>query len=118
MRSVVRPAGNFDDKYNTRNPVARRLMQGFPRCFGELVELADDAGSAFELDCGQGKLPMRLARARWFVRGRCWRDFGNTPGHVRHWSRTGFLELLGSRFDAVAVRSPLPWTMALCRPRR
>ena len=44
-------------------------------------------------------------------------DFGNTPGHVNHWSRRGFLDLLARRFEIVAVRAPLPWTMALCKVR-
>ena len=69
MRSVVQPAGNFYDKYNTRNPIARRLMQGFLRGFGDLVGLAGEAGSAFEVGCGEGELSMRLARAGWSVRG-------------------------------------------------
>jgi SAM-dependent methyltransferase len=42
---------------------------------------------------------------------------GNTPGHVQHWSSTGFAALLGQRFDIVELRHPLPWTMALCRKR-
>ena len=45
-------------------------------------------------------------------------DLGNTPGHVQHWSRRGFLSHLRSRFDVINVRTPLPWTMALCRVRR
>jgi 2-polyprenyl-3-methyl-5-hydroxy-6-metoxy-1,4-benzoquinol methylase len=44
-------------------------------------------------------------------------DLGNTPGHLGHWSKRGFVRFLSSRFDVVAVRSPLPWTMALCRAR-
>jgi len=44
-------------------------------------------------------------------------DVGNTPGHLSHWSKRGFLDFLGSRVDVVEVRSPLPWTMALCRAR-
>jgi 2-polyprenyl-3-methyl-5-hydroxy-6-metoxy-1,4-benzoquinol methylase len=43
---------------------------------------------------------------------------GNTPGHVGHWSRAAFLGLLRSRVEVLAVRSPLPWTMALCRADR
>jgi 2-polyprenyl-3-methyl-5-hydroxy-6-metoxy-1,4-benzoquinol methylase len=46
------------------------------------------------------------------------RDLGNTPGHIQHWSRTAFIRALESRFEVVAVRSPLPWTMALCRVAR
>ncbi len=40
---------------------------------------------------------------------------GNTPGHLGHWSRRGFLEFLSARVEVVEARSPLPWTMALCR---
>jgi 2-polyprenyl-3-methyl-5-hydroxy-6-metoxy-1,4-benzoquinol methylase len=43
---------------------------------------------------------------------------GNTPGHIQHWSRAGFVQTLRKRFDVVAVRSPLPWTMVLCRVPR
>ena len=51
------------------------------------------------------------------ARGSYLRDLGNTPGHLNHWSRRGFLRFLGRRFEIVAVRSPFPWTMALCRAR-
>jgi 2-polyprenyl-3-methyl-5-hydroxy-6-metoxy-1,4-benzoquinol methylase len=40
---------------------------------------------------------------------------GNTPGHLNHWSKRGFLRFLESSFEVVEVRSPIPWTMALCR---
>jgi SAM-dependent methyltransferase len=42
---------------------------------------------------------------------------GNTPGHVNHWTRRGFERFLAGRLEVVDVRSPLPWTMALCRAR-
>ena len=42
---------------------------------------------------------------------------GNTPGHVNHWSKRGFARFLERRFEVVELRSPLPWTMALCRAR-
>jgi 2-polyprenyl-3-methyl-5-hydroxy-6-metoxy-1,4-benzoquinol methylase len=51
------------------------------------------------------------------ARGRYWRDLGNTPGHLQHWSRAAFVALLGRHLEVRAVRSPLPWTMALCRRR-
>jgi 2-polyprenyl-3-methyl-5-hydroxy-6-metoxy-1,4-benzoquinol methylase len=44
-------------------------------------------------------------------------ELGNTPGHLGHWSRRGFLDLLRSKVEVVDVRSPVPWTMALCRSR-
>ncbi|MGH2957301.1 MAG: class I SAM-dependent methyltransferase [Solirubrobacterales bacterium] len=42
-------------------------------------------------------------------------ELGNTPGHLGHWSKRGFLELLSGQVEVVETRSPLPWTMALCR---
>jgi 2-polyprenyl-3-methyl-5-hydroxy-6-metoxy-1,4-benzoquinol methylase len=49
------------------------------------------------------------------ARGAYWRDFGNTPGHVNHWSKRDFVSLL-SRYGAVEeARSPFPWTMLLVR---
>jgi 2-polyprenyl-3-methyl-5-hydroxy-6-metoxy-1,4-benzoquinol methylase len=49
------------------------------------------------------------------ARGAYWRDLGNTPGHVNHWSKRGFVSLL-SRYGAVEeTRSPFPWTMLLVR---
>ena len=51
------------------------------------------------------------------ARGKYVADLGNTPGHVQHWSTSAFLRLVRDYFDVVAVRTPLPWTMALCRPR-
>jgi 2-polyprenyl-3-methyl-5-hydroxy-6-metoxy-1,4-benzoquinol methylase len=44
-------------------------------------------------------------------------DLGNTPGHLNHWSRRGFAEFLRRHLEVVEIRSPLPWTMALCRAR-
>jgi 2-polyprenyl-3-methyl-5-hydroxy-6-metoxy-1,4-benzoquinol methylase len=45
-----------------------------------------------------------------------WRgSLGNTPGHVNHWSKRGFVSLL-SRYGTVEeARSPFPWTMLLVR---
>jgi 2-polyprenyl-3-methyl-5-hydroxy-6-metoxy-1,4-benzoquinol methylase len=49
------------------------------------------------------------------ARGAYLRDLGNTPGHVNHWSKRGFVSLL-SRYGAVEeTRSPFPWTMLLVR---
>jgi 2-polyprenyl-3-methyl-5-hydroxy-6-metoxy-1,4-benzoquinol methylase len=40
---------------------------------------------------------------------------GNTPGHLNHWSKSDFVRFLTRRFEVVEIRSPTPWTMALCR---
>jgi 2-polyprenyl-3-methyl-5-hydroxy-6-metoxy-1,4-benzoquinol methylase len=52
------------------------------------------------------------------ARGQYWSALGNTPGHLQHWSRRAFTELLAQHFDLIEVRAPLPWTMALCRARQ
>jgi trans-aconitate methyltransferase len=45
-------------------------------------------------------------------------DFGNTPGHIQHWSKNAFLNLIGSYFEIIEIRSPYPWTMLLGKPRK
>ena len=195
------PEGNFYDKYRSRNPLARRLMESFLEAF-DVLSAAAGVSAAYEAGCGEGQLSFRMARrgvavrasdiserlvreanrqaeadglparfecasiydltaldaggelvvccevlehlddpaaalevlanlARPYLlasvpreplwralnvaRGAYWRRCGNTPGHVNHWSTAGFLRFLESRFEVVAVRTPLPWTMALCR---
>lgn len=51
------------------------------------------------------------------TRGKYIRALGNTPGHVQHWSKKGFAELVGTQFDVVGVKSPFPWTMVSARTR-
>jgi 2-polyprenyl-3-methyl-5-hydroxy-6-metoxy-1,4-benzoquinol methylase len=58
-----------------------------------------------------------LWRALNLARGKYISRWGNTPGHIQHWSRRGFVRLVAKYFEVVEVRSPLPWTMLLCRPR-
>ncbi len=56
-----------------------------------------------------------LWRALNMARGAYWSALGNTPGHLNHWSRRSFLELLSRYGEVVEVRSPFPWTMVLVR---
>jgi hypothetical protein len=51
------------------------------------------------------------------ARGAYWKDLGNTPGHVNHWSKRSFVALLSRHGDVVQARSPFPWTMLLVRLR-
>jgi len=48
-----------------------------------------------------------------FLRFKYMRNWGNTPGHLNHWSRRSFLRFVGDRANVVAVRTPLPWTIVL-----
>jgi SAM-dependent methyltransferase len=201
--AIWQPEGNYYNKYESSNPLARRMMQGFLCAFDELSTAAQ-VGTAYEVGCGEGHLSFRLAKrgltvhssdvserlieaanskaqaerlpARFdcasiynlggaaagaelvvccevmehleqpeaalevlaglarpyllasvpreplwrilnMARGSYWREWGNTPGHVQHWSSAGFLRFLKTRFDVLEVRQPLPWTMALCKVR-
>ena len=49
------------------------------------------------------------------ARGAYWRSLGDTPGHVNHWSKRGFVELLGRYGTVEEARAPFPWTMLLVR---
>jgi ubiquinone/menaquinone biosynthesis C-methylase UbiE len=49
------------------------------------------------------------------ARGAYLRDLGNTPGHVNHWSKRSFVQLLSRHGTVVEARSPFPWTMLLVR---
>jgi 2-polyprenyl-3-methyl-5-hydroxy-6-metoxy-1,4-benzoquinol methylase len=49
------------------------------------------------------------------ARGAYLSELGNTPGHLNHWSRRSFVELLSRYGDVVEIRSPFPWTMLLVR---
>lgn len=43
-------------------------------------------------------------------------DLGNTPGHLQHWSKRSFANMISAYFEIIELRSPYPWTMLLCRP--
>jgi len=188
------PKGNTYDKYASRNPVERRLMDGFFAALDASLPRTSP-GRILEVGVGEGEVTSRLA-ARWpdasicgvdlpddalaaswagqdfapvfgdighlpfgvdtfdlvlaievlehvpypdvalaelarvarrdvvlsvprepiwcaanLARGKYVRDLGNTPGHVNHWSKGAFNELVARHFHVRAVRSPFPWTM-------
>jgi len=195
------PVGNVYDKYETRNPIARRLVSNF---LGTVLDLVDLTGAQdiHEVGCGEGKLTRMIAergvaRVRgsdfsraiidvaqhepalanvsfvqkdiysldaedsaelivccevlehldrpeealrilasaaksycilsvprepiWrclnFARGKYITDFGNTPGHIQHWSKRGIVQLCEQHFEIIDVRLPLPWTVLLGQNR-
>jgi 2-polyprenyl-3-methyl-5-hydroxy-6-metoxy-1,4-benzoquinol methylase len=70
--------------------------------------------------CASGHLLVSVPREPlWrmlnMARGAYWPALGNTPGHINHFSRRGFVRLLARHGEVVAVRSPFPWTMLLVR---
>lgn len=58
--------GNYYDKYATRNPIARAMVQGFLSAFRDLSE-ATGAHRAWEIGCGEGRLTLDLLERGWSV---------------------------------------------------
>jgi ubiquinone/menaquinone biosynthesis C-methylase UbiE len=54
-----------------------------------------------------------LWRALNIARGAYVRELGNTPGHLNHWSKRSFVQLLERHGEVQEARSPFPWTMLL-----
>ena len=54
---------------------------------------------------------MNLARGKYAA------DWGNTPGHVNHWGRTGFENFLATKFAVINSDFPLPWQMYLLQKK-
>jgi SAM-dependent methyltransferase len=115
---------------------------GLPCCFGDATRLPfpDDAfdlvlaievlehiptpaAALAELArVGRGELIASVPfepiwRAGNLARRRYVPDWGNTPGHVNHWTRWGFRRFVAERFDVDRIASPLPWTMIRARRR-
>ena len=42
-------------------------------------------------------------------------QLGTTPGHLNHWSKRSFTQLLSRYGQVTEARSPFPWTMLLVR---
>jgi SAM-dependent methyltransferase len=55
-------------------------------------------------------------RAGNMARGRYLKDWGNTPGHVNHWSSGAFERFVRTRFDVGDIARPVPWTMVRAVP--
>jgi SAM-dependent methyltransferase len=56
-------------------------------------------------------------RAANMARGKYLGAWGNTPGHVNHWSKGRFEALVGAQFAIRSVATPFPWTMVAASAR-
>lgn len=46
------------------------------------------------------------------------KDFGNTPGHLNHWSKKSIIKLIEKEYGTViAIESPIPWTIILAEKK-
>jgi 2-polyprenyl-3-methyl-5-hydroxy-6-metoxy-1,4-benzoquinol methylase len=86
-----------------------------------LEHVPDPAHTLEEMKrCGQGHLLVSVPREPLWrmlnvARGAYWSQLGNTPGHLNHWSKRSFVQLLSRYGEVVETRSPFPWTMLLVR---
>lgn len=90
----------------------------------EVMEHVDDPESAFEAltrIVGRDLIVSVPREPMWRIlnmaRGKYLGDFGNTPGHLNHWSSSGIRKLAEQYFDVVSLEKPLPWTMLHCRKK-
>jgi 2-polyprenyl-3-methyl-5-hydroxy-6-metoxy-1,4-benzoquinol methylase len=90
---------------------AIEVLEHLPEPQRTLAEMARCAGRHLLVSVPREPLWRMLNLAR----GAYVRDFGNTPGHLNHWSRRSFVELLSQHGEVVQARSPFPWTMLLVR---
>jgi SAM-dependent methyltransferase len=51
------------------------------------------------------------------LRGAYWRQWGNTPEHINHWSVWGFKRFVLQHFRIVAVANPVTWTFILAEKK-
>jgi len=77
-----------------------------------------DATLAEMARCARGHLLVSvphepLWRALNMARGAYWRELGNTPGHVNHFSKRAIVALCSKHGEVIETRSPFPWTMVL-----
>ena len=90
---------------------AIEVLEHVPDPEHTVAEMARCAGSHLLVSVPREPLWRMLNMAR----GAYWRDLGNTPGHLNHWSRRSFESLLARHGEIAAVRTPFPWTMLLVR---
>lgn len=193
------PAGNYYDKYHSKNPIASALVRGFLERTRQLVTRVGPT-SIFDAGCGEGHVTARFAQwlpdaeitaadvdpgvvaqarqlyggiefevasiyrlpfadrshdltvamevmehlerpeeamselvrmARRYVllsvpnepiwrmanmaRGAYLSQWGNTPGHINHWSSGAFVRFVQRWGTVEAVEKPFPWTIVLLR---
>ncbi len=102
-------AGNVYPKYSTRNPVARRLMDGFLTAFDELVSQAG-CSTVHEVGCGEGELSIRLANGGLTVLGT---DFSSTLVDIaRETAIQRNVPAQSLRFDTASIYDLVPATHA------
>ena len=98
-----------DDEFDVATAI--EVLEHVPDPARTLAEMARVAGGHLLVSVPREPLWRGLNLAR----GAYVRDLGNTPGHLNHWSKRSFVQLLSRHGEVVEARSPFPWTMLLVR---
>lgn len=128
-RSNARGAGIDPDIFSVRSvyDLSDADRADLVVCCEVLEHLEDPDAAAARLAAAAGRhLILSVPREPlWRVlnaaRGAYLRDGGNTPGHIRHWSRRAFVRFASTAvpgFDVADHCAPLPWTLVLLRRTR
>ena len=60
MKKIIKdgvPVGNWEDKYHSKNPIVKYLMNGFKRSIADLlIDKKDSINSVLECGCGEGEI--------------------------------------------------------------
>lgn len=88
----------------------------------EVLEHLEDPEHALRVLSGLARPYLILSVPReplWRIlnmaRGKYLRALGNTPDHIQHWSTRQFVSLVERYIDVIVVKTPLPWTILLCK---
>jgi SAM-dependent methyltransferase len=100
-----------DDEFDTATAI--EVLEHVPDAEHTVAEMARVAKRWLLVSVPREPLWRGLNMAR----GAYWKDLGNTPGHLNHWSKRSFVALLARHGEVVQARSPFPWTMLLVRLR-
>ena len=60
-KEVYQPEGNYYDKYNTKNPIAARLMKGYFSALDSLLgRISSEIKTILEAGCGEGEVSVHV----------------------------------------------------------
>lgn len=93
--------------------LAIEVLEHVPDPVGALQELARVATGSLVMSVPREPI-WRVAN---MARGKYLGALGNTPGHINHWSKSGFAGLISGQFNVRSVVAPFPWTMVSATAR-